>query len=61
MGSSPEWVRLLDDCLNGKVDLIVTQKVKNISREPQDIAMIARILPDDEEEKRFLPEENHVD
>lgn len=44
MGSAPEWVRLLDDCFRGKVDLIVTQKVKNISREPEDIAMIARLL-----------------
>ena len=44
MGSSPEWIRLLDDCFSGKVNLIVTQKVKNISREPEDIAMIARLL-----------------
>lgn len=44
MGSSPEWIRLLDDCFSGKVDLIVTQKVKNISRNPEEIAMIARLL-----------------
>lgn len=44
MGSAPEWVRLLDDCFSGKVNLIVTQKVKNVSRNPEDIAMIARLL-----------------
>ena len=44
MGSAPEWIRLLDDCFAGKVNLIVTQKVKNISRDPEDIALIARIL-----------------
>ena len=44
MGSAPEWVRLLDDCFSGKVNLIVTQKVKNVSRDPEEIAFIARIL-----------------
>ena len=44
MGSSPEWVRLLDDCFAGRVDLIVTQKIKNISRTPDDLALIARVL-----------------
>jgi len=44
MGSSPEWMRLLDDCFSGKVNLIVTQKIKNISRTPDDLALIARVL-----------------
>ena len=44
MGSAPEWVRLLDDCFSEKVNLIVTQKVKNVSRDPEEIAFIARIL-----------------
>ena len=29
MESAPEWCRLLDDCMEGKVDLIITQKVSN--------------------------------
>ena len=101
MGSSPEWLRLLDDCFTGKVNLIVTQKIKNISRTPDDLALIARILaaqkepvgiyfisediftlasyhtkdlretqflpegwqilPDDEEETQYLPEDSHVE
>lgn len=44
MGSSSEWMRLLDDCFTGKVNLIVTQKIKNISRTPDDLALIARVL-----------------
>ena len=44
MGSSPEWMRLLDDCFSGRVNLIVTQKIKNISRTPDDLALIARVL-----------------
>ncbi len=44
MGNAPEWVRLLDDCFSGKVNLIVTQKLKNVSRDPEDIALIARLL-----------------
>lgn len=44
MESAPEWCRLLDDCLYGKVDLIITQKISNVSRKPQDIAVIARLL-----------------
>ena len=44
MESAPEWCRLLDDCFEGKVDLIITQKVSNVSRKPQDIAVIARLL-----------------
>ncbi len=44
MENAPEWCRLLDDCFNGKVNLIVTQKVKSVSRDPQDLAFVARIL-----------------
>ena len=29
MENAPEWCRLLQDCLDGKVDLIITQKVYN--------------------------------
>lgn len=44
MECSKEWCRLLEDCLNGKVDLIVTQKVSNVSSDWHEMAFIARIL-----------------
>ena len=44
MESSPEWCRLLDDCFSGKVNLIVTQKTSNVSRKPEELAFISRIL-----------------
>jgi len=44
MESAPEWCRLLDDCFAGKVDLIITQKVSNVSKKPQEITFMASIL-----------------
>ena len=44
MESAREWCRLLDDCFSGKVNLIITQKVSNVSRKPSEIALMARIL-----------------
>ena len=44
MEYSKEWLRLLDDCFVGKVDLIVTQKVSNVSSDPSEIGLIARLL-----------------
>ena len=44
MESSKEWCRLLGDCLSGKVNLIVTQKVKSVSNDPGEMAFIARAL-----------------
>lgn len=44
MESSPELSRLLEDCMNGKVDLIVTQKVSNFSRDPIEINICASML-----------------
>ena len=44
MSSSKEWCRLLDDCAAGKVDLIVTQKASNISKDPYDLAFVSRAL-----------------
>lgn len=44
MESAPEWCRLLEDCMNGKIDLIVTQKVSNVSREPVEISICASML-----------------
>ena len=44
MENSKEWCRLLDDCLSGKIDLIVTQKVSSVSSDPEEITFIARVL-----------------
>ena len=44
MGYSKEWTRLLGDCFEGRVDLIVTQKVTNVSSDADEVALIARIL-----------------
>lgn len=44
MENSKEWCRLLEDCFSGKVDLIVTQKVSNVSSDADEITFIARIL-----------------
>ena len=44
MESAKEWSRLLQDCLDGKVNLIITQKVSNVSRKDYEIAFVARML-----------------
>lgn len=44
MGNAPEWSRLINDCDEGKVDLIITQKISNISRKIYEAAFCARIL-----------------
>lgn len=44
MENSSEWSRLLQDCMDGKVDLIITQKVSNVSKVPGEIAFCARML-----------------
>lgn len=44
MESAKGWCRLLDDCFAGKVDLIITQKVSNVTRKPEDITLISRLL-----------------
>ncbi len=44
MESSPEWCRLLGDCFEGKVDLIVTQNKSSVSSDEVELAFIARLL-----------------
>jgi hypothetical protein len=44
MESAPEWCRLLEDCLSGKVNLIITQKVSNVSKKPIEITILSRML-----------------
>ena len=44
MESSTAWSELLEDCDAGKVNLIITQKVSNVSRDIQEVIICARIL-----------------
>ena len=42
MESAPEWMRLLHDCEEGKIDLIITQKVSNVSKDMMELTLLAR-------------------
>ena len=46
MENATEWTRLLNDCFEGKVDLVITQKVSNVVRKDNDkqITFLASIL-----------------
>lgn len=44
MESAKEWSRLLIDCMDGKINLIITQKVGNVSKDMQELAICARLL-----------------
>ena len=44
MENAKEWSRLLQDCLDNKIDLIITQKVSNVTRNPAEITLVSRIL-----------------
>lgn len=44
MENAKEWSRLLQDCMDGKIDLIITQKVSNVSRDPNEVTFCARFL-----------------
>lgn len=44
MDKSPDWIRLLEDCMSGKVDLIITQKVSNLSRKLEETILCSRLL-----------------
>ncbi len=44
MESAEAWSRLLQDCYDGKVDLIITQKTSNISKKPMELTFCARLL-----------------
>lgn len=50
MANAPEWCRLLQDCFDGKVDLIITQKVSNVVRKdnPRELTFISGILASQE-------------
>lgn len=44
MDKSPGWIRLLEDCMSGSVDLIITQKVTNLSRKLTETILCSRLL-----------------
>lgn len=44
MESAPAWSQLLDDCFDGKVNLIITQKVSNVSKRTAEVTLCARLL-----------------
>ncbi len=44
MENAPEWSRLLNDCFDEKVDLIITQKSSNISKKQSELTFCSRIL-----------------
>lgn len=44
MENAPEWSRLVQDCMDQKIDLIITQKVSNISRYPEEVTFCSRVL-----------------
>ena len=41
MENAPEWCRLLEDCMSGKVDLIITQKLSNVTNDRQEITLLS--------------------
>ncbi len=44
MENAENWCRLIDDCMNGKVNLIITQKISNVSSNPMELSICARLL-----------------
>ena len=44
MENAPGWSRLLHDCEEGKVDLIITQKVSDVSSREFEVAFCSRLL-----------------
>lgn len=44
MENAPEWSRLLNDTMDGKVDLIITQKASNVSKKVYEVTFCTRIL-----------------
>lgn len=44
METAPEWSRLLSDCYEGKIDLIITQKISNVTKKMHEITLCARLL-----------------
>ena len=48
MENAKAWSQLLLDCFDGKIDLIITQKISNVSRKPFELSLCARMLASQE-------------
>ena len=44
MENAPELMRLVNDCMSGKVDLIITQRLKSISNDPFELTFLSRMF-----------------
>ncbi len=44
MESSPEWCHLVQDCFEGKIDLIITQKISNVAKRRFEITLLSRLM-----------------
>lgn len=44
MENAPEWNRLINDAMEGMVDLIITQKVSNVSKKMHEVTICSRLL-----------------
>lgn len=44
MENAPAWSECLIDAMDGKIDLIITQKVSNVSKKRQEVEFCSRIL-----------------
>lgn len=44
MESAPEWCRLIQDCFDGKIDLIITQKISNVAKKRFEITLLSRLM-----------------
>jgi len=44
MESAPAWSQLLSDCMDGKIDLIITQKISNVSKKIHEVTLCSRLL-----------------
>ena len=44
MQSAPAWTRLVQDCYEGKINLIITQKISNVAKKRFEITLLSRIM-----------------
>lgn len=44
MQSAPAWTRLVQDCFEGKINLIITQKISNVAKKRFEITLLSRIM-----------------
>ena len=44
MESAPEWSRLVQDCFEGKINLIITQKISNVAKRRFEITLLSRLM-----------------